>query len=102
MSVATDRIEKRGQGLIPPTRDAARYDEMLRMMASGLPIMAIAAHLGLSRRRVHQLLRVKQPILRRGAQLAILKGFLENLVVAPIHVIGDSAGDPDPPEVSPD
>jgi hypothetical protein len=67
ITVATDRIEKRRQGVIPQARDLARYDEMLKMMASGSSIKAIADHYGLSKQRVHQLLRVKQldPAVRR-------------------------------------
>jgi hypothetical protein len=70
MTNATDGVEMRRRGVIPSTRYLARYDEMLRMLASGRTIMAIAEHYGLSRQRVHQLLRVKHldPEVRRAAR----------------------------------
>jgi hypothetical protein len=61
MTNATDGIKMRYRGMIPSTRDLARYDEMMRMLASGCTMQAIATHYGLSRQRVHQLLRVKHP-----------------------------------------
>ena len=70
MTVATENIKKRRQGTIPQVRNLARYDQMLKMMADGDSINAIAARFGLSRQRAHQLLRVTQldPLVRRASR----------------------------------
>ena len=54
MTNATDGVEMRRRGVIPSTRYLARYDEMLRMLASGRTIMAIAEHYGLSRQHTQR------------------------------------------------